>query len=159
MKKTKDLKFDVSVHYDIKGRKRYKRKLWLVFGIMILILLACSAMFYFGNVTWDPETGFTPEAHPSQPYQIALIVLASLLSVGALVGTFLYCWFDINKFYRTQEVYQQTPKFKAAKEKARKQDLVKLPKATIKWYKKLGYISGQEKRDLLAKKKEKKNRE
>lgn len=153
MDKKKKKEFDITVHYDIKGRKRYKRKLWGVFGIMILILLGCAAMFYFANVTWDPEAGFSPEAHPEQPYQIALIVIASLLSVAAMVCTFLYCYFDIVKFYRTQMAYQKTPKFKEAKAKALKQDLVKLPKSTIKWYKKLGYITGQEKSEILSRKK------
>lgn len=155
MKKKKPIKFDESVHYNIEGRKRYKRKMFLVLGILVLILLGCAAMFYFGNVKWDPNVGFEPAAYPTEPYQIALIVLGAVISVGALVGTFLYYWFDINKFYRTQLAYQQTDKFKKEKAKVLKQDLTKCSKSTIKWYKKLGYITAQEKRDILEKQKQK----
>ncbi len=153
MKKNKKQKFDESVHYTIKGRKRYKAKLWMVFMLMILVLLGCAAMFYFGNTTWDPEAGFTPVANPSEPYQVALIIIAAFLSVGAMVGTFLYCWFDIGKFYRSQMAYQKTKQFRDNKAKALNGNIYKLKTSTIKWYKKMGYITADEKRDILEKKK------
>ncbi|MCQ3907967.1 MAG: hypothetical protein MJ219_04665 [Mycoplasmoidaceae bacterium] len=61
-----------------------------------------------------------------------LIVLASIITIGALICTFLYCFFDIKKFYLTQAIYFKTPKFKQAKAEALKQDLVSLKKSTIK---------------------------
>ncbi|MBQ0045723.1 MAG: hypothetical protein KBS35_02440 [Mycoplasma sp.] len=159
MKKKNKIKFDESVHYSIKGRKRYKRKLWLVFLLMVVILAGCSAMFYFSNYSWNPDEGFTPTVDPKEPYQIALTVLASVISAGALVGTFLYCWFDIGKFYKTQELYFKSPKFRENKAKALKVNMLKLDKKTLKWYKKLGYINAQERRDILEKQKSKKKPE
>ncbi|XQP55265.1 MAG: hypothetical protein ACOQNV_00640 [Mycoplasmoidaceae bacterium] len=150
-KKDSKIKFDESVHYTIKNRKRYKAKLWLVFVAMTIILVGCSAMFYFGNYSWDPEAGFSPGANPREPYQVALVVLASIISVGVLVGTFLFCWFDIGKFYKTQELYFKSNKFKENKAKALNGDITKLRKSTIKWYKKMGYITSDEKREILAK--------
>ena len=75
-------------------------------------------MFYFGNYSWDPNQDFKPIVNPQQPYQIALIVLASVISFGALVATAFYCFIDIKKFYTTQEAYWKTDKFKHAKDKA-----------------------------------------
>lgn len=150
-KKDSKIKFDESVHYTIKNRKRYKAKLWLVFVAMTIILIGCSAMFYFGNYSWDPEAGFSPSASPKEPYQIVLVVLASILSVGVLVGTFLFCWFDIGKFYKTQELYFKSNKFKENKAKALNGDITKLKKSTIKWYKKMGYLTSDEKREIFAK--------
>lgn len=147
--------FDESVHYSIEGRKRYKRKLWLVFGIMVLILIGCAVLFYFGNVVWDPDAGFTPGPEIKYPYQIALVVLGALISVGALVGTFLYCWFDIGKFYRSQLAYFKTKKFRDNKAKALDRDLGKLDKKTLKWYKKLGYLTSQDIREIKEKKEKK----
>lgn len=159
MKKKNTIKFDESVHYSIEGRKRYKRKLWLVFLIMVIILIGCSVMYYFANYSWDPDAGFAPTINPKEPYQIVLTVLASLISVGALVGTFLYCWFDIGKFYKTQEVYFKSSKFKENKAKALKANMLKIDKKTLKWYKKLGYLNVQEVRDILEKQKANKNKE
>lgn len=153
----KKRQFDESVHYSIQGRKKYKRKLWIVFAILIVVLLLCSVMFFFGNVTWDPEAGFEPQANPEQPYQIALVVLGALISISALVGTFVYCWFDIGKFYRSQEAYWKSAKFKQDKAKALKCDLKKLDKKTLKWYKKLGYITSAERRNILEQQKAKKD--
>lgn len=155
-RKEAKIKFDESVHYTIKNRKRYKAKLWIIFAIMIVILIGCSAMFTFGNYHWDPNEGFSPSADPKEPYQIALVVLASVISVGVLVGTFLYCWFDIGKFYRTQELYFKSNKFKENKAKALNGDITKLKKSTIKWYKKMGYLTSEEKRDILEKQKARK---
>lgn len=149
-KKSKNwIEFDFTVHYTIEGRKRYKRKLWGVVGLLVLVLLACSAMFYFGNTTWDPEKGFEPVATPNTWWQILLVVLASVISFGAMVATFLYCFFDINKFYKSQAVYFKTNRFKENKAKALDRDMLKIDKKTLKWYKKMGYIDAQEKRDIL----------
>lgn len=147
--------FDESVHYSIKGRKRYKRKLLLVFVIMTLILLVCAVMFYFGNVTWDPNQDFQPIAQIEYAYQMVLIVLGAVLAAVACVGTFFYCWFDIGKFYKSQAAYFKTKKFKENKAKALDRDLVKLDKKTLKWYKKLGYLNGDEFREVIEKQKTK----
>lgn len=155
-KKDSKIKFDESVHYTIKNRKRYKAKLWLIIGAMVFVLLGCSAMFYFGNYYWDPNKGFAPGADPKEPYQIVLVVLASIISAAALVGAFLYCWFDIGKFYRTQELYFKSNKFRENKAKALNGDITKLKKSTIKWYKKMGYLTSQEKKDILEKQKNRK---
>lgn len=151
--KTKKPNYYDTVHYTIKGRKRFKTKMWLVFVALIIVLLGCSAMFYFGNYYWDPEAGFSPGANPREPYQIALIVLGAVISVGSLVGTFVYCWFAIKKFYDGQEIYFKSKKFKENKSKALSGNVYKLKKSTLKWYKKMGYITGQEKKDILEKKK------
>lgn len=152
----KKRKFDETVHHSMKGRKRYKTKMWLIFVGLVLVLLACSAMFYFGNVTWNPDEGFEPAAHPEQPYQIALVVLASIISVGALVGTFVYCWFDINMFYKTQQEYQKSDLYKRNKAKALNGDVTKLSKKTLKWYKKIGYLTSDEIKKIKEEKAKKK---
>ncbi len=113
-------------------------------------------MFTFGNYSWDPKAGFSPTASPKEPYQIILIILASFLSVGVLVGTFLFCWYDIGKFYKTQEIYFKSNKFKENKAKALNGDITRLKKSTIKWYKKMGYLTGEEKKEILAKQQAKK---
>lgn len=148
------IKFDHTVHFSIDGRKRYRKKLILVFGLLVLILLCCSVMFYFGNAEWDPEEGFSPTANPDNWWQVLLVVAGAVISVAALLLTFLYCFFDIKKFYKTQEMYWKTPRFRQAKADALKQDLVALDSKTIKWYKKLGYINAQEKREIFEKKKQ-----
>lgn len=155
----KKRKFDESVHYSIKGRKRYKRKLLIVFAIMTLILLVAAVFFYFGNVTWDPNKDFSPVAEVKYPYQIALIVFGAIIATGACVWAFFYCWIDIGKFYRTQAVYFKSKKFKTNKARALKRDLVKLDKKTLKWYKKLGYLNGDEFREIIEKQKTKDQKE
>ena len=149
----KYINFDHTVHYNIMGRKRYKRKLWLIFGILVLVLMVCSVMFYFGNCEWDPDEGFSPTAHPDNVWQVILIVLASLISVGALVATTVYCIIDIRKFYITQEAYWKTPHFRQAKAKALSVDMMTISAKKLKWYKKLGYINASEKKDILEKQK------
>lgn len=149
----KYINFDHTVHYNINGRKRYKRKLFLIFGILVLILMVCSVMFYFGNCEWDPDEGFSPTANPDGVGQVILIVLASLISVGALVATCVYCFIDIRKFYITQAAYWKTPRFKQAKAEALKEDMMTISHKKLKWYKKLGYINAAEKKEILEKQK------
>lgn len=147
------IKFDHTVHYSIQGRKRYKRKLFLVFALLVFVLLCCSAMFYFGNSEWDPDEGFSPTAHPDNWWQILLIAAGAVITVASLVLTFLYCFFDIKKFYLTQADYFKSPKFKQNKAAALKKDLTKLDKKTLNWYKKLGYIDSQQMREIREKQK------
>lgn len=151
----KEKKYDWTVHYDIAGRKRYKRRLWLVVTGMVLVLCVCAVLFYFGCATWDPEAGFSPAANPKEPWQILMVVLAALLSVGVMVGTTFYCYKSIDKFYRAQAEYFKTKIFRDHKARALNKDLTKLDKKTLKWYKKLGYLNSEELRDILEKQKTK----
>lgn len=151
MKDKKQIKFDESVHYTIKNRKKYKAKLWFVFFVMVLILIGCSVMFTFSGYHWNPDDDFHPFVEPKELYQIILIVFASVIAVCAIVGTFVYCWFDISKFYKTQEIYFKSKKFEDNKSKALNGDITKLKPSTIKWYKKMGYLTSDEKKTILEK--------
>lgn len=146
-------RFDETVHWSIAGRKRYKRKMWIVFAILVVILIGCSVMFTFANYSWDPEQGFSPTADPKEPYQVALLVLGAVIAIAACVLTFVYCWFDIGKFYRTQKLYFASKQFRTIRSRVRKQDLTLVKNKTLKWYKKLGYINSQELREVKEKKK------
>ena len=149
-------KYDWTVHYDIKGRKKYKAKLWCVIGIMVIILCGCAALFTFGNVKWDPETGFSPGAQPDYAWQIVLNVAGGVIALAAMVLTTIYCFLSINRFYKGQAEYFKTKIFRDHKARALNKDLTKLNKKTLKWYKKLGYIDSAQMREILEKKKSKK---
>lgn len=157
--KDKDKKYDWTVHYDIKGRKKYKARLWCVIILMILVLCGCAAMFTFGNVTWDPDSGFSPGAHPKEGWQIILNVAAALIAVGSMVGTTIFCYLSINRFYKGQAEYFKTKIFRDHKARALNKDLSKLNKKTLKWYKKLGYINSEQMREILENKKSKKKKQ
>ncbi len=112
-------------------------------------------MFTFGNATWDPEAGFSPTADPKEGWQVALNVFAGLIAIAAMVGTFLYCFKQIKRFYNGQAEYFKTKMFRDHKTRALNKDLTKLDKKTLKWYKKLGYLNSDQLREINEQKKTK----
>ena len=146
----KQPKFNIEVHYSVKNRKRWKLKMWLIFMLLVVILLGCSAMFVFGSVEWDPTEGFSPgPTSDIKWWQELLLVLGALIAIGCIVGYVFYCLKQIKGFYATQEAYFKSKEFKQNKAKAMKVDLKLLKAKDLKWYKKLGYINSSEFRNAL----------
>lgn len=137
------------VHYSVKNRKIFKRNMWLIFLALIAVLVVCAVMFYFGGVVWDPDAGFKPTPNIKYSYQYALIVFGAVICFAAIILWSVYSIRKINKFYKTQEEYFKTPEFAKAKAKALKADINKMKKKDIKWYKKMGYITAEEKNKAI----------
>jgi len=163
MKKKQDKKtkkeFDITVHYSIEGRKKFKAKMIIRFIILLIFLAGCAVMVMFGGWKWDPNAGFSPTTDPKEGYQYALIWVGSTLAILAIAGYVAWTLKTFKKFYDTQAEYFKTKDFKEKKEKALKSDPTKLNKATIKWYKKLGYITGSQKNDWISRMKDSKKKD
>jgi len=155
MKKNKINKLSpkVEVHYSVRNRKHFKAKMWLITLGLLLILLGCAACFTFGTVTWDPDKGFEPGPSVQHPWQAGLIVVGAVISVAAIVGYFLICFYTFKGFYATQAEYWKSPDFKKAKAHACDMDLFKLNKKDLKWYKKMGYINADQLKVIMEEQK------
>lgn len=138
----KKIKFNPKVHYSVKNRKAWKTKMLLLFILLVIVLIGCSAMMGFGSVKWDPEKGFSPRPSDNVTWWQELLIIAG--AVIALGGMFLYIWYAIKQFkgfYATQEAYFKSKEFAQNKKHATDLELFKLKPKDLKWYKKLGYIN------------------
>lgn len=149
---------DFSVHQSIEARKKFKAKMLLRFLLLILVLCGCAAMGILGGWSWNPDEGLIPTENPKQPYQYALIWLAIILGLVAIVLYVIWTLNTFKKFYNTQLEYFKTKDFETKKAKALKQDPAKLNKATIKWYKKLGYLTSAQKTEWIYRMKDSKKK-
>lgn len=149
--------FDVKIHMSIEKRKAWGRKMLLLFGGLVLFLLLCSTLMFFGCVRWDEQQqALVPD--PKVWWQYLLLSLGGILAPGSVIAFTIYSYFEIKRFYVSQLAYQATPEYAKQKEKARKHNLEKMNPKDLKWYKKMGYITSAELANIKEKQKEEKKK-
>ena len=147
------------VHISISSRKKFRWWYIAICMIFLAIFCGCIVMFYFAGLEWDPNSASEPPI-PSEfvnnTASILLIVFGMLIFlINAVLSCVVNIWI-INWYKQSKTNYQASNEFQNNKKEALKINLLDLSKSTLKWYKKLGYITSDVYRNTLNIKKTKK---